>query len=81
MTRLEAAVAELVAALREEAERARPPVSTDPPRLLSILEAAERVGVGRSTLYAEMGAGRLRSVKVGRRRLIPADALRSLVER
>ena len=70
--RIEAAIRELADALRAElATEARPA----PDRLLSVDEAAAGLGIGRSVLYGEMGAGRLRSVKVGRRRLIPAASI------
>jgi len=49
--------------------------SSAPDRLLSIDEAAATLGLGRSLLHAEIAAGRVRSVKVGRRRLIPAGAI------
>jgi excisionase family DNA binding protein len=75
--RIEFAVRELVQALRAEvAAAARPP--DGPPALLSIQEAARRLSVGRTRLYDEIGAGRLRSVRIGRRRLVPADALAAL---
>jgi excisionase family DNA binding protein len=61
------------AALRRAAEAPAP--SEGPDRLLSVEEASRALGVGRSTVYAELGAGRLRSVRVGRRRLIPAAAV------
>jgi excisionase family DNA binding protein len=76
MTRLEAAMAELIGALREEMRgEARPSVDA-PDRLLSI-EAARQVmgGISRSTMYGELTSGRLRSLRVGRRRLIPASAI------
>jgi excisionase family DNA binding protein len=74
--RLEAAVAELVAALREETG---PAALGAPDRLLSIGEARDALGIGRSLLFGEIGAGRLRSVRVGRRRLIPASAVAEYV--
>ena len=77
MTRLEAALAELAAAIREEVVAA--PASPAPDRLLGVTEAADALGIGRSATYAELQAGRLRSVKVGRRRLIPAAALASFI--
>ena len=44
-------------------------------RLLSVEEAAERLNVGRTTVYGQIADGSIRSVKVGRRRLIPASAI------
>jgi excisionase family DNA binding protein len=41
----------------------------------SIEEAAQSLGVGRTTVYDLMNSGDLESVKVGRRRIIPADAI------
>jgi excisionase family DNA binding protein len=72
--RLTAAVAELVAALREEVA----PAPDSPPVLLSIDEAARALGIGRSRLYDEIGAGRLRSIRIGRRRLVAGDAIAEL---
>jgi excisionase family DNA binding protein len=43
--------------------------------LNSIKDIVVRTGLSRSTVYEEMSSGRLRSVKVGRRRLIPESAL------
>ncbi|MCX4097610.1 excisionase family DNA-binding protein [Nocardia sp. alder85J] len=48
-------------------------------RLHSIPAAAEQLGIGRSHLYVLMGAGRLRFVKVGKRRLIPEDAITEFI--
>jgi excisionase family DNA binding protein len=74
--RLALAVAELVDALREEIEPAEPDRPL-PDRLLSIPEAATLLGVGRTLAYDLIGRGDLRSVKVGRRRLVPAGAVRA----
>ena len=41
----------------------------------SIAEAVSVTGLGRTSLYAEIGAGRLLASKCGRRTLIPAAAL------
>jgi excisionase family DNA binding protein len=76
--RLDAAVRELVAALRDEIADEAKPAAPMPERLLSIDEAALTIGVGRTALYAEIGAGRLRTCKVGRRRLVPAGAIAEL---
>jgi excisionase family DNA binding protein len=48
--------------------------------LNSIQDVALRTGLSRSKLYTEMAAGRLRSVKVGSRRLIPESALVDYVD-
>jgi excisionase family DNA binding protein len=37
--------------------------------------------VGRTTVYALMGTGELRSVKIGRSRRVPADALDEYVNK
>lgn len=79
MTRLDAALAELAEAIRAEvrAELATP--GDAPDRLLSVDETAAMLGIGRTAAYGELQAGRLASVKVGRRRLIPAGAIRSYI--
>jgi excisionase family DNA binding protein len=73
--RLAVALAELLEALRDEmrAEAARD--ASAPDRLLSVDEAAAQLGIGRSRLYDEIAAARVRSVKVGRRRLVPSGAI------
>jgi excisionase family DNA binding protein len=78
--RLALAVAELVAALRDELAAERP-TGPAPERLLTIAEAAEAMSVGRTSIYGLIDAGKLRSLKVGRRRLIPASAVAELAER
>jgi excisionase family DNA binding protein len=40
-------------------------------------EAARIAGVGRTTIYEAIGVGALRSVKIGKRRLIRIEALRA----
>ncbi|MCV7267757.1 helix-turn-helix domain-containing protein [Mycolicibacterium doricum] len=40
----------------------------------------ERLGVGRSTVFALMASGALRSCKVGRRRLVPESAIVEFIE-
>jgi excisionase family DNA binding protein len=49
-------------------------------RLNSVDEAMERLGVGRSTVFGLVRSGQLRSVKVGRRRLIPEQALVDFID-
>ncbi len=78
----EAAVREAVAQLADAllaAARADVAGPAGPDRLLSVDEAARHLGIGRSALYGELAAGRLRSLKVGRRRLVPSGALAEFV--
>ncbi|APE35918.1 ethanolamine utilization protein EutA [Nocardia mangyaensis] len=56
-------------------------MSNQQKRLHSIAVAADQLGVGRSTVYVLMNEGKLRSVKVGARRLIPAAAIDEFIER
>ncbi len=77
---IERAMAELVTAIRAELAAQAAPLAPVPDRLLSIDEAADALGIGRSRLYEEVSAGRLRSLKVGRRRLVPASAITAYIE-
>jgi excisionase family DNA binding protein len=43
---------------------------------LSVEEAARVVGISRRQIYEEITRGRLRTVKVGKRRLVPHDDLK-----
>lgn len=73
--RLAAAVAELIEALREEVRAEAAAAQRPPDRLLDIGGACDALSIGRTALYSEIQAGRLRSVKVGRRRLVPSSAI------
>ena len=48
-------------------------------RLCSLTEAAHQMGVGITTLKALVHSGEIESVKIGRRRLVPSDALDDLI--
>ena len=55
---------------------------SSPPRvLLSVEAAAERLSLSRTRLYALIKSGDIESVKVGRLRRVPADALPLFVAR
>jgi excisionase family DNA binding protein len=49
--------------------------------LLTVEEAARRLGIGRTTCYALIRSGELESVPVGRLRRIPAEAVPEYVAR
>ena len=49
--------------------------------LIGIEDAAETLGVGRSTAYSLINTGDLETVKIGRRSLITAASVRDYVER
>jgi excisionase family DNA binding protein len=51
------------------------------PLLLTPIEAARALGIGRSKLYQLLQAGALESVHIGACRRIPVEALNSLVAR
>lgn len=55
-------------------------IKHDPPKLCySVKEACKATSWGRTTLYNHMATGRLRTVRIGGRRLIPAEALHALI--
>jgi excisionase family DNA binding protein len=51
------------------------------PLLLTVEQAAKRLGIGRTTFYALVMAGEIESVPLGRLRRIPAECLDEYVER
>jgi excisionase family DNA binding protein len=50
-------------------------------RLLTVEEAARRLSIGRTTMYALLKDGQINSVRIGRLRRIPADALTAYTAR
>ncbi len=50
------------------------------PRVLRVEEAAQLLGIGRSLVYDLIREGRLRSFKVGSRRLIPVTAVNDFID-
>jgi len=49
--------------------------NADQERLYTVAKACELLGIGKTTLYKERNAGRLLSVKVGRKTLIPQSSI------
>jgi len=50
-----------------------------PPLLLTPAEAADSLRLNRSTIYELMGQGRLPSIRIGRARRIPVQAIRDFL--
>lgn len=50
------------------------------PIAMSVRDASKMLGIGTTTLYGLLAKGKLRGFKVGRRRLIPTDSIRALIE-
>jgi excisionase family DNA binding protein len=46
----------------------------------SVNDAAKALSIGRTSIYALIRAGRLETVKLGRRTLITTDSIRRLIE-
>jgi len=53
----------------------------DEKRLLTVAEAARRLGIGRSHAYIYVLRGELESVKLGRSRRVPVEAVEEFVDR
>jgi excisionase family DNA binding protein len=49
--------------------------------MLTVEEAAERLGIGRTLMYELITAGEVESVRIGRLRRVPTDALSTFVLR
>ena len=49
--------------------------------LLKVEEAAIRLGLGRTIVWGLVASGELESVKIGRSRRVPVEALNAYVER
>jgi excisionase family DNA binding protein len=47
--------------------------------LLTVVEAARRLGIGRTLMYELLGSGQIKSVHVGRLHKVPADAFTRFV--
>lgn len=80
MTDLADALRPIVAQLVDEALAARRATADAPDRLLGVEDAAGVLGIGRTAAYELIARGSLRSVKVGRRRLVAASDLAAYIE-
>lgn len=72
---LAAAVAALLAAVGQTQSA----VPAAPVTMLTVSETAELLRCSESLIYAQLKDGRLRGVKVGRRRLVPMTEIEKLI--
>lgn len=72
-------IAAAVAALLAAVGQVQPAAPSAPVTMLTVKEAAEYLRCSDSLIYAQMKDGRLRGVKVGRRRLIPMAEIDRLI--
>lgn len=77
IAQLAAGLAQLAERLAtEHADNVRPAARPLPPRvLLTVEEAGERLGIGRTTAYSLVRSGELESVRIGRLRRISVSAI------
>ena len=72
---LQTLLADLAAFLAEPAARAVPAPVPPPRLLLTVDEAAEQLGIGRTTAWSLVRSGDLESVQIGRLRRVHVDAV------
>ncbi|WP_433369057.1 excisionase family DNA-binding protein [Actinoplanes sp. CA-142083] len=51
------------------------------PLLLTVEEAAEQLGIGRTKTFALISEGHIETVQIGRHRRVPSEALEAYVRR
>jgi excisionase family DNA binding protein len=56
-------------------------MNTTPRALLTVEQAAERLGIGRTTTYALIKSGGLESITVGRLRRVPETAVTDYINK
>jgi len=61
-------------------ERAEGPASAASRLLYSVEEAADLLGIGRTYMFHLLRTGEIDSLKIGKRRMIPSDALDDYIE-
>lgn len=55
--------------------------STAPRVMLTAEQAAEAIGVGRTTMFALIKSGEIESVRIGRLRRVPLDSIEAYISR
>lgn len=80
--RLHGTPAETAAAINGTPREDTPPMTTPDNRVvLTIEQAAERLGIGRTTMYALIKTGQIRTVTIGRLRRVPTFCLDEYVQK
>jgi len=49
--------------------------------MLSVKQACQRIGLGKTAFYAFLGAGEIPAIKIGKRTLIAEEALNNFIRR
>lgn len=83
-TEIAALLARLAELMTEERQAVAlpPPAQQMPERvLLTIEEAAEQLGIGRTLMYRLIGDGEIESIRIGRLRRIPTSAVQDYARR
>lgn len=75
------APAETRAPVVPEAQIINLTIENDEKLLLTVVEAARRLGIGRTLMYELLASGRIESVHVGRLHKVPVGALAAFVQR
>ncbi|MDQ0378579.1 excisionase family DNA-binding protein [Amycolatopsis thermophila] len=84
ITELAATLAKLARTLAEQETR---PTQSAPPSfppervMLTVEEAAERLGIGRTLMFKLLRTGQIESVRIGRLRRVPASAIQDYAAR
>jgi excisionase family DNA binding protein len=66
--------------VRQSAASEEKRMNTEDRMLYNVNEVASRLGIANSTVRAMLADGRIKSVKIGDRRLVPAETLRAYVD-
>lgn len=64
----------------EEKPLETPTRPNQPRLLLTVEEAAQSLGIGRTTMYGLIKAGQISSVRIGQLRRVPANAVAAYVD-
>lgn len=56
-------------------------ITTTAPLLLTVEQAAQQLGIGRTTVFALLKSGDLESIPLGRLRRIPAECITEYIDR